>query len=325
MGFLTDKLFNQNNHIIKTVLERWDIKQLILKLHRLDLEIHHKIPDEVKKRHNITSAEKHYQAAIKEFKGAEKNEHHLFRNVMLDEQELLDADEKGAIFFKKHIKRMENEEKLKELKEKLLHLEKKFKIAMWDIFKEAKNETQGEYKRVMQVISSAEGGQKTFMDGMTAFWKNESADFGQYWLAKLEVNDAIRHAERAKSEMARFEKMIENLEREIRKKNDPKEVSHKVQALEAELDKIVMNERESFKKDYHVVMRCFIMTFIMMKYLHEFEEYQVEVVQDKDMPEASLTKAEVKMLREDMLKISHYQAQALRVTFKDMERAATQV
>lgn len=325
MGFLSDKIFNANNHVIKSVLERWDIKRLIQKLHHIEILIHDKIPEDVKKKHNITQAENHYQAVLKDFKGAEKNEHHLFRNIALDEQEVIKADEKGAIFFKKHIKRMENEEKLKDLKEKLIHLERKFKRAMWEIFQEAERDTKGEYQKVMQVIAAAEHGQQTFMEKMNAFWKDESANFAQYWMARLEVNDAIRHAQRAKSEMNRFEGLITSLEKDIKGKNEIKEVSKKIQELETELDKIVANEKESFKKDYHIIMRCFIMTFLMMKYLHEFEQDQTEFVQAKDMPQASLTKEECKIVKDNMLKISHYQAQALRVTYEDMKRAAAQI
>src|SRR3989344_2106057 len=95
MGYYTTKFSTIfKGSVMMAMKERRKSRHLVHEMHRLFIQIHEKLPDLIEKKHRVTKALKELNHIVDRMKKVEEDEKAIPLDVMMQEDNLLDAAEK---------------------------------------------------------------------------------------------------------------------------------------------------------------------------------------------------------------------------------------
>src|SRR3989344_1414915 len=326
MGYYTTKFSTIfKGPVMMALKERRKSRIVIRTLHRLYKQITKILPKEIEVQHRVTHALKDIRIVLKEMEKAEKGEKAIPLDVMMQEDNLMDAVIKYIDTVVITLERLEKEAKRDpNLEKQLREVETFFKWRLSKVLDEGGKLEHELYKEVLNIIGAVEHKDLTFYQKLTKTFK--SKEVGQLQLMRLRMDESVLRKDiifEKKSEKQIIRDLNDLSQDIIGKKKMRGDIEKHIQQLKAHIEQNGKALHDAIMYAFYVLKRDFLLTYLSLWFIFELRTDLVKWARANLIPRAPALEfiSKLKFIYKEMAEDLHTIAQGFRITEKEVGTA----
>ena len=305
--------------------ERRKSRVLIRMLHRLHKQILKTLPKEIEVQHRVTHALKDIKLVLKEMEKSGKDEKAIPLDVMMQEDNLLDAVIKYIDTVVTTLRRFENEAKGDPNLEKQLEgVETLFRARLSKALDEGEKFEHELFTEIVNVVKAVQQGNLTFYQHLSKYFR--SKEVGQLQLMRLRMDESALKRDiifEKKSEKQIIRDLNDLSHDIIGKKKIRGGIEKHIQQLKVHIEQNGKALHDTIMYAFYVLKRDFMLTYLLLWFIFELRTDLVKWARANLIPRAPALEFinKLKFIYKEMAEDLHTIAQGFRITEKEVGTA----